>query len=108
MQILVNRIATGEHDAGDQHLVANFQRADFVLGKGKREIRHNNSELCHYSRNCAQFGKAKNHFNNASACFRAASLWPPSIRASWVTRDFLSSNVISEIVRPFFTCLLTT
>ena len=47
-------------------------------------------------------------FSNASACFRAASLWPPSIRASSVTRDFLSSNLISEIVRPSFTCLVTT
>jgi CheY-like chemotaxis protein len=48
------------------------------------------------------------HFNKASACLRAASVWPPSIRASSVTRDFLSSKVISEIVRPFFTCLVTT
>jgi hypothetical protein len=48
------------------------------------------------------------HFSSASACLRAASLWPPSIRASSVTRAFLSSKFISEIVRPFFTCLVTT
>ena len=48
------------------------------------------------------------YFNNASACWRAAPVWPPSIRASSVTRDFLSSRVISEIVRPFLTCLVTT
>jgi hypothetical protein len=47
------------------------------------------------------------YFNRASACFRAASLWPPSMRASSVTRDFLSSNRISEMVRPFFVCLVT-
>jgi hypothetical protein len=27
----MNRIAPGEHDAGDQNLVADFQRADFFL-----------------------------------------------------------------------------
>ena len=32
------------------------------------------------------------YFNNASACLRAASLWPPSIRASSVTRSFLPSR----------------
>ena len=32
------------------------------------------------------------HFNNASACFRAASFWPPNIRANSVTRSFLSSR----------------
>ena len=48
------------------------------------------------------------YFSNASACFRAASLWPPSIRVSSVTRSFWLSNAISEIVRPSFTCLVTT
>jgi hypothetical protein len=33
------------------------------------------------------------YFNKAAACLRAASVWPPSIRASSVTRDFLSSSV---------------
>ena len=50
----------------------------------------------------------KNYLSNASACLRAASVWPPSIRASSVTRYFLSSNVISEIVRPSLICLVTT
>jgi hypothetical protein len=35
VQILVNRVATGVDDAGDQHLVADFQRADFFFGKWK-------------------------------------------------------------------------
>ncbi len=104
----MNRIAPREHDAGNQNFVADFQRADFFLGERKRKIGHNNLEMCFYSRNCGHDGKAKNYFSNASACLRAASVWPPSIRAISVTRDFLSSKVISEIVRPFFTCLLTT
>ena len=54
------------------------------------------------------FRQRLTYFSNASACFLAASLWPPSIRASSVTRDFLSSNLISEIVRPSFICLVTT
>lgn len=47
-------------------------------------------------------------FNSASAWRRAASLWPPNIRASSVTRSFGSSRVISDTVRPPFTCLVAT
>ena len=46
--------------------------------------------------------------NSASACLRAASVWPPSIRASSVTRAFRSSSRIAERVRPAFTSLVTT
>ena len=35
VQILVDRVAPGEHDAGNQHLVADFQRPDFVFGEWK-------------------------------------------------------------------------
>jgi mRNA interferase MazF len=48
------------------------------------------------------------HCSNASACFRAASVWPPNMRVNSVTRSFLFSKEISEIVRPSLTCLVTT
>ena len=38
--MLVNRVASGEHAAGNQHLIADFQRADFFAGEGKRKFRH--------------------------------------------------------------------
>jgi hypothetical protein len=46
--------------------------------------------------------------SKASACLRAASVWPPNMRASSVTRAFESSRVISEMVRPALTCLVAT
>jgi len=53
-------------------------------------------------------GRTGYAFNSASACLRAASLWPPNIRASSVTRSFGSNKVISDTVRPPFTCLVAT
>src|ERR1019366_10086211 len=38
--------------------------------------------------------------SRASACLRAASVWPPNMRVSSVTRSFALSRVISEVVRP--------
>ena len=35
VQILVDRVAPGEHDAGNQNLVADLQRADFFSENGK-------------------------------------------------------------------------
>jgi len=52
-------------------------------------------------------GGAALHFKSASACLRAATPWPPSIRASSSTRPVLSSNWISEIVRPSRSSLVT-
>ena len=40
VQIFVDRIATGEYDAGNQHLVADFQRADFFFGERKGKFDH--------------------------------------------------------------------
>ena len=34
------RFAPGEHDAGDQHLVADLERADFFLGEGEGKFDH--------------------------------------------------------------------
>jgi hypothetical protein len=38
VQMLVDRVAPGEHDAGNQNLVADFQRADFFLGEGETKF----------------------------------------------------------------------
>jgi len=46
--------------------------------------------------------------NSSSAWRRVASVWPPSIRASSVTRSRGASRAISEMVRPSRTCLVTT
>ena len=35
VQILVDRVAPGVNDAGNQHLVADFQRPDFFFGEWK-------------------------------------------------------------------------
>ena len=40
VQILVDRVAPGEHDAGNQHLVADFQRPDFFFGEGEGKFSH--------------------------------------------------------------------
>src|SRR5271170_7522266 len=40
VHILVNRVAPGEHDTGNQNLVANFQSPDFFFGKWKAQFRH--------------------------------------------------------------------
>jgi hypothetical protein len=40
MQMLVDRVAPGEHAAGNQNLVADFQRPDFVFGEGKIQFCH--------------------------------------------------------------------
>lgn len=45
------RSAPGEHEAGNQNLVANLQRPDAFFGEGKRKCRHNNS-----NRLCLGFG----------------------------------------------------
>ena len=34
------RVTSGEHDAGNQHLVADFQRPDFFFGEGKGKLDH--------------------------------------------------------------------
>jgi hypothetical protein len=47
-------------------------------------------------------------FSSASACLRAASVWPPNMRASSVTRSLGRSRVISDTVRPVLTCFVTT
>jgi hypothetical protein len=33
-------VTPGDHDAGNQNLVADFQRADFFFGEGKAQFRH--------------------------------------------------------------------
>src|SRR5207244_10805753 len=48
------------------------------------------------------------HFSNASACLLAASVWPPNIRATSVTRSAALSKAISEMVRPALSCLIAT
>lgn len=45
--------------------------------------------------------------NNSSACLRAASVCPPSMRANSVTRCLSLRRVIVEMVRPFSTRLST-
>jgi hypothetical protein len=35
MQVFVDRVAPGEHDAGNQNFVADFQRPDFFFGEWK-------------------------------------------------------------------------
>jgi hypothetical protein len=37
----LQRSAPGEHDAGNQHRVAGFQRPEFFLGEGKGKFGHN-------------------------------------------------------------------
>src|ERR1017187_5167742 len=54
----------------------------------------------------AQLPLALGPSRRASACLRAASVWPPNIRVSSVTRSFALSRVISEVVRPALVCLL--
>ena len=43
VQVLVDRVAPGEDDAGDQDLVAHLERADLVFGEGKGERNHEQS-----------------------------------------------------------------
>ena len=38
VQIFMDRVAPGEHDAGNQHLVADFQRPDFFFGEGELQV----------------------------------------------------------------------
>ena len=40
VQILVHGIAAGEYNAGNQNLVADFQRTDLFLGKGQGQFGH--------------------------------------------------------------------
>lgn len=40
VQIFVDCIAPGEHDARDLHLIAHFQRSNFFFGEGKAQLRH--------------------------------------------------------------------
>ena len=35
VQIFVDRVASGEHNAGNQNLIADFQRPDFFFGEGE-------------------------------------------------------------------------
>ena len=40
VQVFVHRVATGKHHAGNENLIADLERADFVLGERSGQMNH--------------------------------------------------------------------